>query len=212
MIISRKKDGDMKLKKNIDFFLKKQNLDHFTLIRGGQSHGNNLEIIRKDRYKKFFKNTDALITDNRNVLLCVLVADCLPISFKSKNVCGIIHAGWRGIASGIIEKTITRAKKFEKITELEFTIGPGISVCHFQIKEDLIEKFSDLRGIKKINNYVEKKEKEVYLDIKKIAKDQITYYGGKKINISSICTFCSSDYFSFRENETSRRMIALIKL
>ena len=56
---------------------------------------------------------DALITDQKKVIIGVLTADCVPILIydKKNNIIGCIHAGWKGAFGGIIENTISKIKK-----------------------------------------------------------------------------------------------------
>ena len=89
---------------------------------------------------------DALITDSPGLLLAVQVADCLPILLvePEQRVVAAIHAGWRGSAQRIVEKTVGRM-------QLEFgcdprrvraAIGPGIHACCYEIGREVEEAFS----------------------------------------------------------------------
>ena len=89
---------------------------------------------------------DALITDSAGVLLAVQVADCLPILLvePGRRVVAAVHAGWRGTAQRITEKTVGRM-------QLEFgceprrmraAFGPGIHACCYEIGREVEEAFS----------------------------------------------------------------------
>ena len=53
-----------------------------------------------------------MITNRKDILLGILTADCAPIIILGNKYFGIIHAGWKGAFSGIIENTISKFKKF----------------------------------------------------------------------------------------------------
>ncbi|MGH9803885.1 MAG: peptidoglycan editing factor PgeF [Candidatus Acidiferrales bacterium] len=89
---------------------------------------------------------DALITDSPGLLLAVQVADCLPILLvePERRVVAAVHAGWRGTALRIAEKTVGRM-------QLEFgcdprrtraAIGPGIHTCCYEIGREVEEAFA----------------------------------------------------------------------
>ena len=79
------------------------NLGSLTLSK--QPHGGNIKIITEEHkgrgsiiYEDGIDGVDALITNFRNICLVVLSADCVPVVLYdfSKNIIGIVHAGWRG--------------------------------------------------------------------------------------------------------------------
>ena len=191
--MSAKEDGSMKEEKNRKKFLKK--IKVFSIVRAGLCHKNKIiEVKIKDR-GKIIKNTDGLITREKSLFLSVTVADCLPVAFynpKEKKI-GLLHAGWRGINSGIIEKL-----KIDFKTSL-FYIGPGISRCHFEVAQDF-----PLLVFKKKGKY--------YSDLKKIVKNKIIFLGGKEknIEISPHCTHCLKDrYFSYRREKKINAMMVV---
>ncbi|MFK7864773.1 MAG: peptidoglycan editing factor PgeF [Pseudohongiellaceae bacterium] len=84
---------------------------------------------------------DALVTDQVNLACCVLTADCLPVFFASKegDEVAIAHAGWRGLAAGIIESTIAKMRTPAK--NLIAYLGPAIGPCHFEVGSDVVDAF-----------------------------------------------------------------------
>lgn len=89
---------------------------------------------------------DALITDSSGVLLAVQVADCLPILLvdPGRRVVAAIHAGWRGTAGRITEKTIGRMRQAFGCDprRLRAAIGPGIHACCYEVGREVEEAFT----------------------------------------------------------------------
>ena len=74
---------------------------------------------------------DASFTRQVGVVLAIMVADCLPIVLAScdgKEI-AVVHAGWRGLANGILERVVD---KFNS-TELQAWLGPAIGPCHYEV-------------------------------------------------------------------------------
>ena len=113
---------------------------------------------------------DGYIEREMSVANAIRTADCIPLILwneRNKLIIGL-HCGWRGIASGIIEKAL-------QDDELDIThayIGPHISKDHFEVKRDFIESFQE-HGL----NF------RLDGDIKKIPHDtDITIYPKTKVN------------------------------
>ncbi len=206
MIISEKKDGDMRNEDNIRSFCKKIGIKRNLLVLGKQIHGSTLKKVRGKDGGKIFQGTDGFFTFSSQIFLGVRVADCLPISFFSKNVCGIVHAGWRGIAGGVIEK-IFQKNDIEKEKEVFFEIGPGIGVCHFEVREDFFTFFKE----KNLGEFVEKRNGSCFFDLKGFVEKKIKKYDNvKKVQSFPVCTFCDDNYFSFRRDGTPRALVAIV--
>lgn len=151
------------------------------------------------------ENADAVYTNETNVVLVIQVADCLPIlvSNSSGSEIGAIHAGWRGLASGVIANTLDLFSD----KSLTAWIGPGIGPCHYEVDKELIDRFSDYGGRIMPGNDSEHWQ----LDLPGIALDQLNSAGVDKVSASAECTFCNKEkYFSYRRDGECGRMAALI--
>ncbi len=88
---------------------------------------------------------DALLTNQSGLLLAVQVADCLPILLvdPKQRVVAAVHAGWRGTAKRIAEKTVgqMRARFGCRPADLRAAIGPGIHGCCYQVGREVVEAF-----------------------------------------------------------------------
>ena len=153
---------------------------------------------------------DGIINEGGNLICSIKVADCLPVFFVNNNskTIGLVHAGWRGLASGIINefmKSIDKNK--ENTSDYYVLIGPSIQSCCFEIKDDVLA-FFDSRFYKQIEN------NQYKVDLQTWAVAQLIDAGIEKSNISVInrCTYClNTIYHSFRRNgPNSGRMYALL--
>ncbi len=162
-------------------------------------------------------DTDGLITDQRNVLLTTVHADCLPVYFfdRERGVIGLAHAGWRGTAASIAAKTVERmTESFGcERDDIYIYIGPGISRCCFETGREVYDEFAgkwdfteDITD-EKVNREGETK---YYIDLKEMNRRQLVAAGisPEKIEVSGHCTCCEPELFCSyrREGGTYRRM------
>lgn len=211
--ISLRADGSMKLTdeqlvneeiiKNRNTFLEKLSIDPQQVVSALLEHDNNVEIVTKENGGQFIPKADGLITSEKGVYLSITVADCLPIVIfhPGKQILCLLHAGWRGLDNKIINKALTTLQNTYNIdtTELLVGIGPAIGPCHYEVNKDVAEKFSHY------SNIVIERDSKIFLDLKKVAQNQLTDLGVQSSNIetSDVCTYCQSDtYFSFRKDQT----------
>jgi len=197
--LSEKSDGNMKGDRdNIKKFFKKINLDKKSLFIADLNHEDNIIIIN-DSKQKIETKSDALISNHPDCLLALTSADCPIIYFYDpvKKVIALAHAGWRGIVKGIAEKVVISLQEnyASNPADIQIFIGPHIKSCHFEIKEDVINKFRKEDLIKK--------DGKIFVDLGEVISKRLLDQGIKKenINISLDCTYCLEDkYFSFRRN------------
>lgn len=209
--ISTKSDGNMKLpdnpeektvSKNRRKFLQKLGKAPENGVFAGLVHGGNVEIVDSNQKGMIIPETDGLVTQDPEIFLAVTVADCLPVYIYDKNIsgAGILHAGWRGIAAGIIEKGIERFVENlgSKKDEIQIKIGPAIGPCCFEVDEKIAQEFEKYSGT------VEKRNGKNFVDLKLAVKQAAIKNGILEENIESVseCTACLPDkYFSYRRDK-----------
>tara|TARA_B100001996_G_C18358520_1_gene476858 strand:- start:34 stop:603 length:570 start_codon:yes stop_codon:yes gene_type:complete len=139
---------------------------------------------------------DALITKQKNLVLAVKTADCMPILISDSEKVGVVHIGWRGLENKIFYKTIAN---FD-ITNLKVSIGPHAQKCCYEIKEDLEVKLS---------KHCFKQKNKIYLDLTKDIKE---FCKSQKIDleINDECTIENEKYNSFRRNKTIKRQLSKV--
>jgi hypothetical protein len=191
---------------------------HF--IVANQTHSDNIEIITTpathgwQRVDDAIINCDSLITQQRNLVLTILTADCVPILLYDPvhEVIAAIHAGWKGTQSQIVSKTLKKmVESFGTQTEnIIAGIAPAIGECCYEVGEDVAKHFSHIP-----HAYTPKKEKYM-LNLPYINKKQLIDAGVHEINIemSNICTACEVNrFFSYRKEQgCSGRFMSMIML
>lgn len=167
-----------------------------------QVHGDKIVLVEKASDELI--ECDALISQAKGLKLFVKSADCMPLVMadEERGIIAAVHAGWRGIMLGIIQKALAKMREMgaEKI---KIGIGPSLG---FSCSE-----FSDpLNEIPEKYHYAIEDKK---VDLKRIALDQILACGilEKNIEHMDICTKCDSEFFSFRRDGTPKRFGTMIE-
>ena len=187
---------------------KKYNFNYENLKSMNQVHGNVVKITTNNTN---IYDCDALITNQKNTPLMVMVADCIPILFydKTNNVIAVAHAGRNGtylnIVSSVINKMINDFSCNPSNIQVE--LGASIQSCCYEVSTDLVNI-----AIKNFGNDIAKNKN---IDLQKINKNQLLDLNilNKNIKISKICTKCNgNDYFSYRNDKSCGRFAGLISL
>jgi len=156
------------------------------------------------------RQADAAITRKANTIAVVMSADCLPILLCNREGTEIaaIHAGWSGLADGVIEATV---KSMESSPgQLLAWIGPGISQQCFEIgvevREIFIGKSSDAEG-----RFIANRPGHWLCDLGSLALDILTRLEVTEISRAEYCSFNDETlFYSYRRNPTTGRMASLI--
>lgn len=191
---------------------------HFVIAN--QTHSDNIIIIDEPQTQGWesmedaVANCDALITDQKNVVLCVLTADCVPVFLfdKEKELIATVHAGWKGTKSQILAKTVQKMVDVfgSDPQDIIAGIAPSIGACCYEVGEEVARHFLDTP-----NGYTQKGEKYM-LDLPYINKQQLLAAGvlERNIEMSAVCTACEVErFFSYRkEGGCSGRFMSMIVL
>jgi hypothetical protein len=102
------------------------------LVTGHQCHGTTLAVHRSPAAGwHILDDTDGHFTEQSGCLLTVSVADCVPVylAVPGRGWFGLLHAGWRGVASGIVEEGISRLASLACLSPADIVIHCGVSIC-----------------------------------------------------------------------------------
>ena len=174
-------------------------IDNKSIIKMDQTHSNTVNFISGN--KQIYESTDALFTSNNNFALEVKVADCMPIFIfdKKSSFFGVIHAGWRGLANGIIENSINLLKEKDlEIKNIKVFIGPSISQRNFEIQSDVMSYFDSKFSIVK--------DGKIFLSLQEVVIDIFASYSIFDIININECTYENLNYHSYRRDKTDERM------
>jgi len=115
----------------------------------------------------------------------VLVADCLPIAIAGPDAVAAVHAGWRGLAGGVVARSASAVGD----GRLEAAIGPGIGPCCFEVGDEVRDAFSEHAAAAFTGRHV---------DLKAIARRELRAAGVDEVSDVGICTVCDERFFSHR--------------
>jgi len=141
---------------------------------------------------------DASITREQGKVLAIMMADCLPVLFTSRggDIVGIAHAGWRGLADGVLSSIVIALGTGAMLAWL----GPAIGSCHYTVGEDVRARFASATG------FAAGIESKFSMDLYAIAKEQLQLLGVEVFG-GGLCTYCdSSRFFSYRRDGVTGRM------
>lgn len=173
-----------------------------------QVHGSQVTVVSTPgRYTA----TDALITAEKDLFLTIQTADCFPLFMYDpvKEVCALVHSGWRGTAQNIASVTIkqmTRAFK-TNVKDVLVAIGAGIQQAQYQVDSHTAAQFDK-------NFWKDDGPGHAKLNVQGAIIAQLLNVGILKrhIEVDERCTFKQSDiFYSYRrDGKSSGRMMGVI--
>lgn len=157
---------------------------------------------------------DAAWTQKKGQVLTVMTADCLPIILTDHDgsIVVAIHAGWRGLAEGVIEKTL--AKLPVKPESLQAWIGPAISQPFFEVGGEVLDAFVEKRvGTLDFFKQSESDPSKYFADLPNLADFILCECGVREISLSGLCSYDQPElFYSYRRDGETGRMATLIWL
>lgn len=188
-------------------------ISHFAC--GRQVHGANLERVGLERADAGFMDpssafdaTDALITSDAGIALAILTADCFPLALADPRhgTVMVVHAGWRGIAAGIIGRAVAA---FDDPRSVKAAVGPGIGVDHYEVAENVaaaVTAGAETDAVVRTNGG------RVHLDLGATVERSLRGRGVRHIETAEVCTACEEErFFSYRRDSVTGRQ-ALIAM
>ncbi|WP_322057463.1 peptidoglycan editing factor PgeF [Paraburkholderia sp. J63] len=169
---------------------------------------------------------DASVTNQPGIACTVMVADCMPVLLcdGAGRAVGAAHAGWRGLAAGVIEKTARRVAELAgcAASELHAYLGPAIGPQAFEVGEDVrdaflhhVEAAGDALRVDTVAAFVPRPEApgKYLADLGKLARLRFAEIGVTHISGGGMCTFTDRErFYSYRRERVTGRMAALIWL
>lgn len=148
------------------------------------------------------EEADAAVTTVPGAPLAVFTADCAPIALASpEGVAGAVHAGWRGLAAGVVEAAVAEMRRLGATT-VEAALGPCIHAECYEF-DDVARWFAaELHGITR--------EGRPALDLPAAVRAAVGRAGAELVHDEGVCTACSPDHFSFRARGDSGRQAMVV--
>lgn len=153
---------------------------------------------------------DAAVTRQSGVVLAVQVADCLPVLFASDagDEIGAAHAGWRGLAAGVLEATV--AALATPPARLVAWLGPCIGPAHFEVGDEVLEAF--ITVLPDADRCFRPNARGRWqCDLPALARLRLAALGIQRVAGGQWCTAADPvRFFSHRRDQRTGRMAALI--
>jgi len=177
-----------------------------SLLAGRQVHG-----ARVARHRADAPDDDAVpvaadgrATDRDSAAATVLAADCLPIALAAPGAVAMVHAGWRGLAGGVVAQGVAALRALGSTGPIAAAIGPGARPCCYEVGDDVRAAFARHRaGVRRGRA----------IDLAGVARLELEAAGVGDVHDVGLCTICSDPalFFSHRRDRgTTGRQAGLV--
>jgi YfiH family protein len=180
-----------------------------------QTHSNHVVNIQKPIHEagSVIADCDASYTALASQACVVLTADCLPLLLcdKAGQQVAAVHAGWKGLANGIIANTLSQFIQPEAVL---VWLGPAMGPKVYEVGQDVVDIFLGLdldnrQAIKKSNQ--SNSQDKYLIDLYQLARIQLSKLGVSHIYGGEYCTYSQPDlFYSYRRDNQTGRMASLI--
>lgn len=170
------------------------------IARGFQVHGSEVrraaELTPDQPSNDGLAAADGQATAVVGLATMVLAADCLPVALGGEGAVAILHAGWRGLAGGVLEEGVAALGELARRGPLAAVLGPCAGVCCYEVGPEVHAALGEpgrARGP---------------ADLRAIARARLTAAGVEEISELGGCTICDRRYFSHRREGASAGRMA----
>jgi purine-nucleoside/S-methyl-5'-thioadenosine phosphorylase / adenosine deaminase len=150
------------------------------LQQGRQVHGTRVVVDAGD-----VEDADGQVSTRADAAPIVLVADCLPVALVAPEAVAMLHAGWRGLAGGVVAEGVGALRR-AGASRVAAAVGPGAGPCCYEVGDEVRAVFGT-RGRT--------------VDLGAIARGQLAAAGGEEVHDVGLCTMCDPErFFSHRRD------------
>jgi YfiH family protein len=152
-----------------------------------QVHGTRIVTLDGATDEAAIAEADGVVTTARGVAAIVLTADCLPVALAADGAVAMLHAGWRGLADGVLEAGVRALRATGAAGPLHAAIGPAAGACCYEVGDEVAARFpAAARHGRR-------------LDLKGVAADRLRAAGVAEVTDVGRCTMCEpAVFFSHR--------------
>jgi YfiH family protein len=175
-----------------------------------QVHGT--DVVAADSVVSETPMADAAVSRTSGRACAVLTADCLPVLFAARNgsAVGAAHAGWRGLAAGVLENTI--AALAMPPDQLLAWLGPAISQTAFEVGPEVRDAFA-IKDPRADEHFRANANGRLQADLYGLARQRLRAAGLTAVFGGGWCTFREEErFFSYRRDQACGRMATIIAL
>lgn len=164
-----------------------------------QVHGDHV-IVHGDNWSGWLRAAegDGHIALSSGTALAVTLADCVPVFLAHpRGVVGLLHAGWRGVAVGIVTQAARQLEKAGfRLADCRAHLGPAICGACYEVGPEVVLA---LRG--------EKQSGPAHVDLRELLGGQLQQHGVTNVSASAFCTRHHNErFFSHRAGDTGRHI------
>ncbi len=167
------------------------------LVYLAQIHSSRVKFIQKEGLYE----GDGVFTNQKQIMLVIKTADCLPLFFydQKKEIIGLIHLGWRPALAGILENIKIDLSNFKVLA------GVGLRKCCFKVGEEFLK-------YKELSPFIKWQKNVLFFDPLAFARGELIKQGLPPDNFKdlSICSFCQDKFYSYRREKTKKRTLSFI--
>ncbi|MGI8797245.1 MAG: polyphenol oxidase family protein [Acidimicrobiia bacterium] len=153
-------------------------------------------------------DADAAVTAVAGLPLAVLTADCAPVALVAGDAVGAVHAGWRGLAAGVLEAAVDALRRLDD-SPVEAVLGPCIHPDRYPFGEAELDLVAAGLGS---GVRARTASGEVALDLRAGVRAALTGVGVTRFTDLDVCTASSADHFSFRRDGPTGRQAMIVVL
>jgi YfiH family protein len=154
------------------------------LAFGRQVHGTRVLRVDRPTPPDAIEDADGVATAAHGIAGLVLTADCLPVALALPGAVAMVHAGWRGLADGVLEEGVRAVRELGGDGPLHAAIGPGAGGCCYEVGEEVAERFP---------GWARTTGRKV--DLKAVAAARLRDAGATEVLDVGRCTMCEPDVF-----------------
>jgi polyphenol oxidase len=155
---------------------------------------------------------DASFTSRPGVVAVVMVADCMPVwlSDRDGRCVGVVHAGWRGLAAGVIQETVRAMRtRLNASSELVACLGPAIGPARFEVGPEVLDAM--LARLPDAAEAFVRSGDRFQADLFALGEKALKQAGVNTVHGGGVCTYSDpSRFYSFRRDRITGRHAALV--
>lgn len=156
------------------------------IVRGRQVHGAGVRRLALGADSSpGSAEADGQATAARGLGVMVLTADCLPVALGCRGAVAMLHAGWRGLAAGVLEEGVRALRELGGTEPICALIGPGAGSCCYEVGAEVHEALTGEPHAGRI-------------DLRAVARRRLLAAGAAEVCDVPLCTICDERFFSHR--------------
>lgn len=190
-----------------------------SVVHAKQTHKDQVRVVTTaDRGKGYnrerdYDDIDALVTNEPDVTLTILTADCVPVFLVDpvKRAIGLVHSGWRGTVARIAAKTVQCMQDIygSNPSDIVALTGPCICCDCYEVGDEVADAFRSEFGEEIFARIATQRNGKAHINLSEAIAQSLFQIGVRKVTQSGFCTACNSDLlFSHRVTQGKRGTLA----